>query len=458
MENAGAAIANAVRSRISSGKVVIVAGRGNNGGDAFVAARHLEDFDTTVILLGKKEEIKTPEAQLNWNALERTSIPLINVTDAAMFDKNMIKKASVIIDGIFGTGIRGKIKEPESTAIDLINGSEAFVIAVDVPSGFDPDGGKFEKAVQADMTLTFHKMKTGMTKKGAGKYTGDVQVIDIGVPAEAEFFVGPGDIQPFLARPATSHKGDAGRVLVIGGGAYSGAPALAALAALRAGADIVTVAAPKSVSNIIASFSPNLIVRALSGDRLVEEDIHVISELIKKHDVVVIGMGLGTEGATLEAVKKIVPMCVKAVIDADALIPDVLQAGHREIILTPHAGEMKRLSDVDVPEDENRKLAFVRDFAKDNDLTVLLKGRMDIISDGIEVRANRTGNAGMTVGGTGDVLAGITGALFAKHDAFSAACAAAFINGAAGDLAFAEFGYGLLATDVIDRIHEVMKS
>lgn len=457
MENAGAAIANAVRSRISSGKVVIIAGRGNNGGDAFVAARHLEDFDTTVILLGKKEEIKTPEAQLNWNALERTSIPLINVTDAAMFDKNMLKKASVIIDGIFGTGIRGKIKEPESTAIDLINGSDAFVIAVDVPSGFDPDGGKFEKAVQADLTLTFHKLKKGMTKKGVGKYTGDVQVIDIGVPGEAEFFVGPGDIQPFLVRPATSHKGDAGRVLVIGGGAYSGAPALAALAALRAGADIVTVAAPKSVSDIIASFSPNLIVRALSGDRLVEKDILLISELIKKHDVVVIGMGIGTEGATLETIRKIIPMCVKAVIDADALIPDVLQVGHREIIVTPHAGEMKRLSDADVPEDENRKLAFVRDFAKDNDLTVLLKGRMDIISDGIEVRANRTGNAGMTVGGTGDVLAGITGALLAKHDAFSAACAAAFINGAAGDLAFTEFGYGLLATDVIDRIPEVMK-
>lgn len=457
MENAGAAIANAVKSRIKSGKVVILAGKGNNGGDAFVAARYLEDYDTTVILLGKKEDIKTPEAKHNWKALEITSIRLIQVTDAAKFDKNMIKKASVIIDGIFGTGIRGKIKEPESTAIDLINTSDAFVIAVDVPSGFDPDGRKFEKAVQADMTLTFHKLKKGMTKKGAGKYTGDVQVIDIGVPHEAEFFVGPGDIQPFLTRPALSHKGDAGRVLVIGGGAYSGAPALAALAALRAGADIVTVAAPKSVSDIIASFSPNLIVRALSGDRLVEEDIHVISELIKKHDVVVIGMGLGTEGATLEAVKKIIPLCMKAVIDADALIPDVLKAGHREIIVTPHAGEMKRLSDVDVPEDENRKLAFVRDFAKDNDLTVLLKGRMDIISDGIEVRASRTGNAGMTVGGTGDVLAGLTGALFAKHDAFSAACAAAFINGAAGDLAFTEFGYGLLATDVIDRIPEVMK-
>lgn len=458
MENAGAATANAVKNRIKSGKVVIIAGRGNNGGDAFVAARHLSGYDTTVILLGKKEEIKTPEAQHNWKALERTSIPLVQVTDAAMLDPRTIKKASVIIDGIFGTGIQGKIKEPESTAIDLINGLDAFVISVDVPSGFDPDGGKFEKAVQADMTLTFHKMKTGMTKKGAGKYTGDVQVIDIGVPGDAEFFVGPGDIQPFLTRPASSHKGDAGRVLVIGGGAYSGAPALAALAALRAGADIVTVAAPKSVSDIIASFSPNLIVRRLSGDRLVEKDIPLISELIKKHDVVVMGMGLGNDDATLEAVRKIVPVCMKAVIDADALIPGMLREGHGDIIVTPHAGEMKRLSGVEVPEDENKKLTFVRDFAKDNNLTVLLKGRMDIISDGTQVRANRTGNAGMTVGGTGDVLAGITGTLFTKHDAFSAACAAAFINGAAGDLAFEEFGYGLLATDIIDRIPEVMKS
>jgi NAD(P)H-hydrate epimerase len=380
------------------------------------------------------------------------------VTDAAMFDLQMIKKAGVIIDGIFGTGIRGKIKEPESTAIDLINSSDAFVIAVDVPSGFDPDGGKFEKAVKADLTLTFHKMKTGMTEKRAGKYTGEIRVIDIGVPREAEFFVGPGDIQTFSKRPSKSHKGDAGRVLVIGGGAYSGAPALAALAALRAGADIVTVAAPKSVSDIIASFSPNLIVRSLSGNRLVEEDIPQILELIKKHDVVVMGMGIGNDDPTLEAVRKIVPMCRKAVFDADALARDVLHEDHMDMIVTPHAGEMKRLSGADVPEDEKKKLAFVRDFAKDNKLTVLLKGKVDIISDGTEVRANRTGNSGMTVGGTGDVLAGLAGALFAKHDAFSAACAAAFINGVAGDLAFEEFGYGLLATDVIDHIPEVMKS
>lgn len=457
MENAGAAVANAVKKKSSSGKVVIIAGRGNNGGDAFVAARSLGNYDTTVMLLGRKEEIKTPEAQHNWNALERTLIPLIQATDPTMLDTDLINNADIIIDGIFGTGIRGKLKEPESTAIDLINASDAFVISVDVPSGFDPDGGKSEKAVHADLTLTFHKMKIGMLVRSAGNYTGEIHVIDIGVPEEAEFFVGPGDIQPFLTRPASSHKGDAGRVLIIGGGAYSGAPALAALAALRAGADIATVAAPGNVSDIIASFSPNLIVRPLSGDRLAEKDIPVISGLIKKHDVVVMGMGLGNDDSILEAVRRIIPLCTKAVIDADALVPDILEAGYRDIIVTPHAGEMKRLSGVDVPEDEKKKPTFVRDFAKAHKLTVLLKGKVDIISDGVEVRANRTGNAGMTVGGTGDVLAGLTGALFARHDAFSAACAAAFINGAAGDLAFAQFGYGLLATDVIDHIPAVMK-
>ncbi len=457
MENAGAAVANAVKQRISSGKVVIMAGRGNNGGDAFVAARHLSNYDVTVLLIGRKEEIKTPEALHNWNALEKTTIPLIEVTDSTAFDHAMIKNADVVIDGIFGTGITGKIREPESTAIDLINDSDAFVISVDVPSGFDPDGGEFEKSVHADMTLTFHNTKVGMLSPDAREFTGEIRVVDIGISKEAECFVGPGDIKPFQKRPVLSHKGDAGRVLVIGGGAYSGAPALAALGALRAGADIVTVAAPRNVAGIIASFSPNLIVRPLSSDRLVGDDIPTISELIKKHDVVVMGMGLGSAEETLSAVKKIIPLCRKAVIDADALSPQILPISNKNVIITPHTGEMKRVSGVDVPGDEKEKIDFIRNFAESNEITVLLKGAVDIISDGAEVRANRTGNAGMTVGGTGDVLAGLTGALFAKHEAFEAACAGAFINGAAGDMAFAEFGYGLLATDVIDYIPKVMK-
>lgn len=456
MENAGTAVANAVKKKMNSGKVVIFAGRGNNGGDSFVAARHLENYDTTVILIGRKEDIRTQEARHNWIALEKTMLPLIQVTDSAELPGSLVKNADIIIDGIFGTGVKGKIHEPESTAIDIINDSNAFVISVDVPSGFDPDGGSFEKAVHADLTLTFHKMKSGLLTKDAAKYTGEIQIIDIGIPREAEFFIGPGDIKPFSVRLQSSHKGDAGRVLVIGGGAFSGAPALAALGALRGGADIATVAAPKSVSDIIASFSPNLIVHPLSDNRLVEEDIPVISELIKKHDVVVIGTGLGTADGTLTAVRKIIPLCSKAVIDADALIPGMFPAGSKNIIVTPHAGEMKRLSGTDVPVVDDKKVDFVKNFALSSGVTVLLKGVIDIISNGTEVRANRTGNAGMTVGGTGDVLAGLTGALFARHNAFEAACAAAFINGAAGDMAFAEFGYGLLATDVIDNIPRVM--
>jgi ADP-dependent NAD(P)H-hydrate dehydratase / NAD(P)H-hydrate epimerase len=456
MENAGTAVANAVKKKMSSGKVVIFAGRGNNGGDAFVAARHLENYDTTVVLVGGKEDIRTQEARHNWIALEKTLLPLIQVTDSTSLPGYLVKNADIIIDGIFGTGVRGKIHEPESTAIDFINDSNAFVISIDVPSGFDPDSGSFEKAIRADLTLTFHKMKIGLLIKDATKYTGETRVIDIGIPRKAEFFVGPGDMKPFSTRRPSSHKGEAGKVLVIGGGDFSGAPALAALGALRGGADIATVAAPKNVSDIIASFSPNLIVRPLSGDRLVEEDIPVISELIKKHDVVIMGMGLGTADRTLAAIRKIIPLCSKAVIDADALMPSIFPAGSKNIIVTPHAGEMKRLSGTDVPADGNEKVDFVKNFARSNGVTVLLKGVIDIISDGVEVRANRTGNAGMTVGGTGEVLAGLTGALFARQNAFEAACAAAFINGAAGDMAFVEFGYGLLATDVIDNIPGMM--
>jgi hydroxyethylthiazole kinase-like uncharacterized protein yjeF len=458
MENAGAAIAHAVKDRKSSGKVVIFAGRGNNGGDAFVAARHLGGYDVIVILIGKKEEIKTPEALHNWKALEKTSIRITEAADSTAFDRSMIENADIIIDGIFGTGVRGKIHEPESTAIDIINGSGAFVISVDVPSGFDPDGGKFERSVHAGLTLTFHKMKAGLLLKNAREYSGEVRVVDIGIPVEAEFYVGPGDIRPVLKRPAISHKGEAGRVLVIGGGPYSGAPALAALGALRAGADIVTVAAPKSVSDIIASFSPNLIVRALSGDILLEEDIAVISRLISGHDVVVMGMGIGNADETGAAIQKIVPLCKKAVIDADALSPQLVHLLNPNIIITPHAGEMKRLSGLDVPHEQKARVELIRNFARDKDVTVLLKGAIDIISDGVEVRANRTGNAGMTVGGTGDVLAGLTGALLARCDfPLEAAACSAFINGAAGDMAFEEFGYGLLATDVIDYIPKVMK-
>ncbi|UGV40503.1 NAD(P)H-hydrate dehydratase [Methanococcoides orientis] len=455
MENAGAAIAREVKERIGSGKVLFIAGRGNNGGDAFVAARHLASdpkIMVYVVLAGQSSHIRTDDARHNFNILKHCSIKgTLELTDASQLQNTgWIDDSDIIVDALLGTGISGKLRETESTIIDLINGSGKPVIAVDVPSGFDPDGGEIDKAVIADITLTFHEMKTGLTTSLAGEYTSEVKVVNIGVCEDAEKCVGAGDLKVLQRRRADSHKGNSGRILIVGGGPYSGAPALAAMAALRIGADIVTVAAPASVAETIASYSPNIIVRQLSSDILCEEDVEKIAELITSHDVVVIGMGLGRADRTKAAISKIIPFCKKVVVDADGLYGIELPVPEdTTMIITPHAGEFRSLGG-NGPDD-------VQAFSKENGLTVLLKGKEDTISNGERVAINNTGNAGMTVGGTGDVLAGITGALFAISSPMEAACCAAFINGAAGDLAFEEKGNGLIATDIIDRITDVMK-
>ncbi len=268
-----------------------------------------------------------------------------------------------------------------------------------------------------------------------------------------------------VKRQTSSRKGDNGRVLIVGGGPFFGAPALAALASLRAGADWVTIAAPKSVSSIISSLSPNLIVQPLSSEILVEEDVPAVSNLINKHDVVIIGMGLGAAGETKKATRMIIEddASKKVVVDADGFyglhLP--VEVEDKLVIVTPHAGELSKMEiEVKVPPEERmeERINFVQNFSRLNKVVTLLKGPTDIISDGTRVKINKKGNAGMTVGGTGDVLAGVTGAFFAiAADPFKAATAAAFVNGTAGDIAFENKGYGLLATDVLENIPRVIR-
>lgn len=441
MENAGAALAREVGASTSGKKIAIVAGRGNNGGDAFVAARHLTGFQTTVYLLGKSRDISTEEAKRNWEILERLGFNLVELADP---DDLRLKEYDLVLDAIFGTGVRGPIKGIEASAIDAINSCSRPVISVDVPSGLGTN-----KVVLPDLTVTFHRPKPGLT--------GEVKVADIGIPHEAEFLVGPGDLWLIGRRSPDAHKGESGRILVIGGGPYTGAPALTAMAALRAGADIVTVATPKSASKTVSGYSPNLIVRELSEDHLCPQDLDMLKELISKHNVVVMGMGLGRHPDTRAALAKIIPMCNKAVIDADALQPDLPQKG----IVTPHAGEFKRISGITLPESHEayyqERIKPVMGYAKEKGLVVLLKGRVDLITDGENVRGNTTGNPGMTVGGTGDVLAGVTAAFYARTTAIRAATAAAFVNGRAGDLVYMEKDFGMVATDVIEKIPEAMR-
>ncbi len=471
MENAGAVVTQSIREKLESGKVLFIAGRGNNGGDAFVAARHLTGFSgytVKVILLGKARDIGTKEAFHNFSLLKFSRVEVLEITDSSQLEaaaSDWFSEADLIVDAVFGTGIKGKIKEPESTAIDLINlegKTGKTIISVDIPSGLDPDGGSFEKAVHAGLTVTFHRMKIGLLSEKAKEYTGVIKVAEIGIFADAEQYVGPGDLMMLHKRKSEGHKGDSGKILVIGGGPYSGAPALAGLAALKAGADLVTVAVPVSVAKIVASYSPDLIVRKLSSNVLCPDDLSILMDLINSHDVVVMGMGLGRAAETLEAVRKILPFCRKAVLDADALaaLSGVIfesLAGNCELIVTPHAGELSLLRNMETPEKIESRIKAAREFSEEKGAVTLLKGKVDIISDGKQTLLNRTGNAGMTVGGTGDVLAGLTGSLFSRNPAFLAAACATYINGAAGDLAFEKAGNGLLATDVIEKIPEVIK-
>ncbi len=455
MENAGASVARAIRARFLEGaeiRIVVLAGTGNNGGDGFVAARHLLDYNPGILLLGRARDIATDESRRNWEILENLSADLREIRDSSELSELELD-TDIVIDAMLGTGVRGSVREPVASAIDLINASSAFVLSIDVPSGFNPDN--FDNAVRADLTITNHRMKEGLS--GRPEITGEIEVADIGIPMRATLIVGTGDLPP--ARNARSHKGDNGRVLVIGGGAFTGAPALAALAALRAGADWVTVAAPRSVAGTIAGFSPDLIVHSLSGRYLARDDIDTVNALIRKHDVTVIGMGLGRESETAEAVSEIIRSNPDArfVIDADALhaIQMPVQAGTPPII-TPHAGEFQMLGG-EVSVDLDERCELVMDFSARNRVVTLLKGDIDVISDGRAVRINQTGNPGMTVGGTGDVLAGAVGAIFANAGALAAASAGALIVGTAGDLAFLKYGYGLLATDVIECIPDAMR-
>ena len=455
MENAGASVARAIRARFPAGtgtRIIVLAGTGNNGGDGFVAARHLLDYNPEILLLGRARDIATDESRRNWEILENLSADLREIRDSSELSELKLD-ADIVIDAMLGTGVRGSVREPVASAIDLINASSAFVLSIDVPSGFNPDN--FEKVVHADLTITNHRMKEGFSSRP--EITGEVEVADIGIPTRATLIVGTGDLPP--ERSSMSHKGDNGRVLVIGGGAFTGAPALSALAALRAGADWVTVAAPQSVAGTIAGFSPDLIVHTLSGSYLAPDDIDIVNALVRKHDVAVIGMGLGRESETAEAVSEIIRSNPDArfVIDADALHAlEIPVQGGTPPIITPHAGEFRMLGG-EVSADLDERCELVMDFSARNRVVTLLKGDADVISDGRAVRINQTGNSGMTVGGTGDVLAGVAGAIFTNAGALAAASAGAFIVGTAGDLAFVEYGYGLLATDVIECIPDAMR-
>jgi NAD(P)H-hydrate epimerase len=447
MESSGNAVAREVRDVADTGaSVAVVAGRGNNGGDAFVAARFLDD-DLTVHLLGRPESIGSTISRENWQALQAGDYDTDVVTDSSTLD---LGDPDVVVDALLGTGVSGAPREPEASAIEAINQTDATVVAVDVPSGMDADTGETPGvAVDADRVVTFHDLKPGLADRD------DVTVANIGIPDAAELFVGPGDLLA-LERDPQAHKGDFGRVLVVGGGPYTGAPALSAQAALRAGADLAYLAVPDEVADSIRGYSENLIVDGLVGTRLVPAHVPELLERASDVDVVVLGPGLGDADTTLDAVADfLADFQGRAVVDADALqvVPEV--DTDATLVCTPHQGELQKMGGPSA-EDWRERADAVEEFATELGHTLLVKGAHDVVSDGETTRVNRTGNPGMTVGGTGDVLAGATAAMLSTLDPVPAASVGAYANGTAGDLVVEDHGYGLLATDVVDALPDAL--
>jgi NAD(P)H-hydrate epimerase len=424
MESAGRALAEQVLTFYPE-RVLVLCGNGNNGGDGMVAARYLQrGIDTSVCYLdlGKR----STSCEHNLAALRHAAVslhPFQSRDDLEAFS-TLFGNADVIIDALLGTGGRGALREPLATCIRVANATKATIIAADIPT----------PGMRADRVCAFHRAKS----EGA-------TVVDIGIPLMAECTVGPGELTLLPARGKKAHKGAGGEVLVIGGGPYQGAPYLAGLGALRAGADIVRIASP--------AFEPipDLIYERLDGKRIGTEHTERLITLAEKADVVVCGNGLGAEShAVVEAVA---PHCKKAVFDADALrLPLPVASG--ETIYTPHAGEFVRITGTTLPDDTVGRARVARKAGIRG--TVLLKGHTDIITDGTRVRFNRTGDPAMTVGGTGDVLAGIAGALLCRLPAFEAACIAAYVNGRAGSAAVAGRGGGIIASDIVDKIPSVL--
>ena len=486
MESAGKSLAEevgkiAVYTFSKPVKVVIFTGSGGNGGDGFVAARYLlnRGYDVDVYML--KDNIHSSESRTNFEILENmkprlSRLNIYNLKTLQDINNCEVAKSTdseyVIVDGLLGTGIKGSLQTNIRRAIEIINESKGIKISVDVPSGMDPLTGNVDDlAVIPDYTISFHKIKTGV-RNAEEEVVGGLVTADIGIPFEAEYFVSYGDFLRLKNRNLSSHKGNNGRLLIVGGNTdYSGAPAIAGMAAIGAGADLVYVASPEKSAEAIKSTSPDLIVKSLEGDKLSLSHLDEILKISDNVDAVLIGPGAGIDDETSKLFNVLAAKIKKPIVmDADSLkqVELSLIKNREDIILTPHIFEFKSFFNVendlklDIDSYDFKKvdenITQFQQIARGIKGTVIVKGQYDLILQGTKFRINKSGNPGMTVGGTGDALAGIvTGLLSQGLNTFDCACLGVFINGLAGDRAYDEKGNGFSATDLVSYIGGVIK-
>lgn len=460
MERAGAGLADFVAERHPAGEVAVVCGKGNNGGDGFVVARRLRER-------GRKVRVLLLAAPDDYRGDARTNLERLPGAAPEAFRAEALADAAVIIDAILGTGFSGTVRDPAASVIAAINGCDAMVIACDVPSGVDASTGEVEGvAVRAACTVTFHAGKPGLWIAPGKAHAGEVSVVDIGIPeggpGEPDIGLITGPVAEGVPRRAgDSTKFAAGSVLVCGGSrGLTGAPSMAAEAAMRAGAGYVTVLVPASLELVFELRLLEAMSVALPDQdgSLGPEGLEPVLERAQRADALVLGPGLGRQKRTLEFARRLAATVeLPLLLDADGLNA---HAGHLELlaertaptVLTPHAGELGRLLERSSAEIAAQRLAGVRETARRARAVVVLKGDDTLVAEpGGRVAVSTGGAPALATAGTGDVLSGVIGAYLSKGmDAFHAAAAGVFVHAAAGRLAAAEVGEeGVIAGDVI---------
>jgi NAD(P)H-hydrate epimerase len=465
MERAGHAVARAA-SAVAGGsygrRAVVVCGKGNNGGDGLVAARHLSGWGMGVEVILLSDELRSP-ADAKLRAAGDAGVRVGGVQRL----ERALDRADVVVDAIFGTGFRGIPEGAYATAIEHVNGATAPVLAVDVPSGVEGDTGAVRgPAVVADATVTFGAPKVGDVLFPGAAHAGVLDVADIGFPpdlvrGEMQLVEAEDAAAWWPSRAVDAHKRSSGVVLVVAGSrGMPGAARLVASGAARAGAGLVTVAAPESaLAAIQAGLAEATAVPLLStpAGGIAEDAWPGVEALLGRVDAVAVGPGLTTEDEPSAFVRRLVSASpVPVVLDADGLNAyrgrgGDLAAHEAPLILTPHAGELARLLGVDEI-DEDRP-GLTRKLASDVGAVVLLKGPATLIASPSEMWVSATGTSALATGGTGDVLTGMIGALAARGvEGVRAAACGAFVHGMAGRLAAGPGGEGAIASEVAAAI------
>jgi hydroxyethylthiazole kinase-like uncharacterized protein yjeF len=485
MENAGLQIFRAIMMRFSNilkENVVIIAGKGNNGGDGLVVARHLfnQGCDPHVLLLANKEDLRG-DAGLNLRIAEKTGIRITEVLSLEKWrtKRKELAQATIIVDAIFGTGLTKPAGGMYASVIEDINKSKAFRAAVDIPSGLSSDTFRIiGPCVKADLTVTLAAPKVAHVLAPAEEFVGELVVADIGIPPflfESEELklelVEKKTVRPyFKSRRKDTHKGTYGHLLIISGSlGKTGAASMAAKAALKMGAGLVTVGTPESCLPIIARSMAELMTEPLpeTPERtLSSEALDKIVSLLEGKDGLMIGPGISTHPSTAELVLSLIPKIkVPAVFDADALSilaskPELFKSLPQPAVLTPHPGEFARLIGLSTKEVIDNRLELSARFAQEYKVFLVLKGYKTLIAtpEG-NVYINPTGNPGMASGGSGDVLSGMVGSMIIQEkNLLEAILAAVYVHGLSGDIGAERLGEkALTAGNLITYLPSALK-